>query len=146
MPKRPHNRGIRRRNERLPLTNQQLEHLIFGWTWIDDEFPFTSKDERKVCWLKYKDEIFAMMTDDEEVKGFKPYLLVGQRPDAWFTYETVPLRKRWEKIPDYLDRTNLWLPGEREKYVNMKERKEKLYKRLRGMADPDEEDLGDTTY
>jgi hypothetical protein len=139
MPYRPHKRVIKRKDDRVPLTNPQLEHLIFGWTWIDDEFPFSSEEHRKECWHRHRKEIMAMMTDDENASGLKPYLLMGMRPAAWFEYEEVPARERDQSTPDYLDKHGMWLSDEKRKYLQMEERKEKILKSLRTSSDlPDQ--------
>jgi hypothetical protein len=151
MPYRPHKRVIKRKDDRVPLTDPQLEHLIFGHTWLDDYFPFESEEHRRQCWERHKKEIMAMMTDDENSTGLKPYLLVGMRPEAWFEYEAVPKRKitarkhrpgsspgefeveitEVQSTPDYLDEHQMWLTDEKRKYLAMVERREKFHASLR---------------
>ena len=135
MPRRPSDRGIQRKDKGIPLTDKQLEHLIFGWTWIDAEFPFQSEEERRQCWQRHSQEIMRMMTDDENSRGLHPYLLVGTRPDSWFSYENVPSLKSGQNVPEYLDEHGLWLTNEKQRYLAMEERKEKLLKSLQGVVD-----------
>jgi hypothetical protein len=103
----------------------------------------------------------AMMTDDEEVRGFKPYLLVGQRPEAWFEYtEGLPERRvtvtkiqpgnikypgglelenrEVQSTPDFLDEHGLWLTDEKRRYLAMVEREEVRENKLRRITDLDE--------
>jgi hypothetical protein len=143
MPYKPNYRGIRRKDRRIPLTDKQLEHLIFGWTWLDSDFPFKSEKDRRKHWQRHSQEIMGMMTDDENSKGLHPYLLVGMRPDAWFEYEDVPPLKDGQTVPEYLSEHDLWLPNEKQNFLAMKEREEKLLKLLGSMTDNNAEFKGD---
>jgi hypothetical protein len=158
MPYKPRKRSIKRKDDRVPLNDRQLEHLLFGWTWIDNDFPFESENHRRQCWERHKNEIMAMMTDDESDSGLHPYLLVGMRPAAWFEYEDVPERKITTKkhrpgnppgkleveiseiqsIPDYLDEHSLWFTDEKRRYIRMMERKEKQIAGIRNVTNLDD--------
>jgi len=138
MPYKPHKRIIKRKDKGVPLSTSQLEHLIFGWTWIDNDFPFESEEHRRQCWERHKDQIMAMMTDDHHSTGLHPYLLVGMRPSAMWEYEPVPPLKRDQSIPEYLDEHGMWLTDEKRRHVRMMERKEKDLKRLHNVKSLEE--------
>ena len=135
MPRKPRNRGIQRKDKGIPLTNPQLEHLIFGHTWLDQEFPFESEKDRREFWERHKRDIFAMMSADPETPGFVPWLRVGMRPAAFFEYENHPPLKDGQTVPEYLDEHQLWFTNEKQRYLKMTSAIEKRLKGLREVVD-----------
>lgn len=135
MPRKPRNRGILRKDSGIGLSDDQLTHLIKGWCWLDSTFPFESETHRKECWERHKRAIFNMMSDNWRDAGFKPHLLCGERPEAFYEFETVPARKSGQNVPEYLDEFGLWFTDEKRKYLAMVERKEKFYQALRDVTD-----------
>jgi hypothetical protein len=164
VPRRPRNRGIKRKEKTIGLSEDQLDHLIRGKCWpfkTDETFPFESETARAAAWERHKEQIFReCMTDDETRAGYDPFFIVGSRPQCWWEYENPPEREfvtvryqpghpkhegglelertDYEPMERYLDRTGLWRTDEKRRYLAMKERQEKQFQKLSSLVDLDE--------
>ena len=95
------------------LTNDQLDHLLLGHTFIGATkpdygkmgYPFKSKQHRERCWKQNKEYIMSLMGEPKDDLCFSGRTFMpGTRPQAWWLYDAPEPRRILKVYPDTVDK------------------------------------------
>lgn len=126
-----------KRNERAELTEGQVGQLVTGCNLDWHKEPDLSRKELRQAWEANREFIMAQQGEGRSFDGFD----YGERPFAWWIFEAPEPRRIvgyfqgpnggkpmaiQETEADYIDRLDLWLPGEREKWEAQQAEIEKI--------------------
>ena len=93
----PRKYAISKRKINANLTGWQLDHLLHSYT-MDQSFPFTNNENRKICWFQNRDFIIGLQGLKELPKSIGAFFTrkvfdYFERPAGWWDYEAPEMRR-----------------------------------------------------